>query len=381
MKPTLETYLGQPGWRLRNRQVDLRLTRTAGMLGPVTFQLPDGRKVSPFAVAPWATEKLSPGTPQILAALRGDFFCAPFGGNGTAVAGEKHPPHGESANADWTLAAVTSAGDAHTLHAHLATRVRRGRIDKRLTLRDGHAAVYCEHMVSGMSGTMPLGTHPCFRFPDGEDSARISVGGWSWGQVLPVPLELPAGRGYSALKPGARFRRLDRVPLAAGGFADLTHYPARRGFEDLVMLMGSGKGDFGWSAITYPQERYCVLQIKDPRVLQHTILWHSNGGRHYPPWNGRHVDVLGMEEVTSYFHFGLAESVRANSLRREGLPTAVRLDRRRPRRVAHLFAVVAVPRGFDRVADVRAIRGGVEVVAANGRSARAPLDLAFVRST
>lgn len=91
MKPTLETYLGQPGWRLRNRQVDLRLTRTAGMLGPVTFQLPDGRKVSPFAVAPWATEKLPLGTPQILAALRGDFFCAPFGGNGTAVAGEKHP--------------------------------------------------------------------------------------------------------------------------------------------------------------------------------------------------------------------------------------------------------------------------------------------------
>ena len=31
MKPTLETYLGQPGWRLRNRQVDLRLTRTAGI--------------------------------------------------------------------------------------------------------------------------------------------------------------------------------------------------------------------------------------------------------------------------------------------------------------------------------------------------------------
>jgi hypothetical protein len=62
------------------------------------------------------------------------------------------------------------------------------------------------------------------------------------------------------------------------------------------------------------------------------------------------------------------------------LPTAVRLDRRRPRRVAHLFAAVAVPRGFDRVADVRAVRGGVEVVAANGRTARAPLDLAFVRS-
>lgn len=379
MKPPLETHLGQPGWRLRNGQVDLRLTRTAGMLGPVTFRLPDGRKVSPFAVAPWASETLAPGTPKLLAALRGDFFCAPFGGNGTAIAGESHPPHGESANADWTLEGRVAVGDAQTLHAHLTTRVRHGRIDKRLTLRDGQAAVYCEHVISGMSGRLPIGTHPCFRFPDGEGSARVSVGGWRWGQVLPVPLELPAGRGYSALRPGARFRRLDRVPLAAGGFADLTRYPARRGFEDLVMLMGSGKGAFGWSAITYPEERYCVLQIKDPQVLTHTVLWHSNGGRHYPPWNGRHVDVLGVEEVTSYFHFGLAESVRSNPLNRAGFPTAVKLDRRRPLRVAHLFAAVSLPRGFDQVAEVRAVRGGVEVLAANGRSARAPLDLDFVR--
>lgn len=380
MTPSLENHLGQPSWRLRNRQVDLRLTRTAGMLGPLTFRLPDGRKVSPFAVAPWATETVPPGTPNILTALRGDFFCAPFGGNGTAVGGESHPPHGESANADWTLGGLIAAGDAQTLHTHLATRIRRGRIDKRLTVRDGQAAVYCEHLLTGMSGRMAIGTHPCFRFPDGEGSARVSVGGWRWGQVLPVPLELPAGRGYSALRPGARFRRLDRVPLAAGGFADLTRYPARRGFEDLVMLMGSGKGAFGWSAVTYPEERYCVLQIKDPQVLTHTVLWHSNGGRHYPPWNGRHVDVLGVEEVTSYFHFGQAESVRPNPVNRAGLPTTVKLDRRRPLRIAHLFAAVALPRGFDCVADVRAVRGGVEVLATNGRSARAPLDLDFVRS-
>jgi hypothetical protein len=62
------------------------------------------------------------------------------------------------------------------------------------------------------------------------------------------------------------------------------------------------------------------------------------------------------------------------------VPTTVKLDRRRPLRIAHLFAALALPRGFDCVADVRAVRGGVEVLATNGRSARAPLDLDFVRS-
>jgi len=169
------------------------------------------------------------------------------------------------------------------------------------------------------------------------------------------------------------------VPLANGGYADLTRYPARRGFEDIVMLMGDGRGDFSWSAVTFPEERYVFLQVKDPKVLQHTLLWHSNGGRHYAPWNGRHTGVLGMEAVTSYFHLGLAESMRSNPLNKVGLKTSLSLSGRRPRRVAHILAVVAIPRGFDRLATVRAVAGGAELIAENGRTSRTALDLAFVQ--
>jgi len=379
MQSPLVSHLGQPSWILKNPSVDARITRTGGMLGPVRFRLPDGRQVSPLAVAPWAGEKLPAGLPPLLEALRGDFFCAPFGGNGTPHRGESHPPHGESANGDWTLDETIAAGDACTLHAHLMTKVRRGRIDKRLTVREGHTAVYCEHFLQGFTGSMPIGTHPCVQFPDVEGSGRVSVGGWRWGQVVPPPFEDPAAKGYSSLKPGARFRRLDRVPLATGGYADLTRYPARRGFEDIVMLMGDGRGDFSWSAVTFPDERYVFLQVKDPKVLHHTVLWHSNGGRHYAPWNGRHTGVLGMEEVTSYFHFGLSESMRSNPLSQLGLKTSLSLTGRRPRRVAHILAVVAIPRGFDRLATVRAVPGGAELIAENGRTARTALDLAFVQ--
>lgn len=372
------THRGQPSWTLKNDVVDARVTVAGGMIAPVAFSLASG-VVSPLAVAPWAEENVDPELPQLLKGLRGDFFCAPFGGNGTAFRGERHPPHGESANADWTLDEIAQAGDAVTLHAHLVTGVRRGRVKKRLTLRAGHTAIYCEHVLEGMRGPMTLGTHPCLQLPDREGGAAIAVGGWKRGQVLPVPFENPAGGGYASLKMGARFTSLKKVPLATGGTTDLSRSPARRGFEDLVMLLGEGKGSFGWSAVTFLDERYVFLQIKNPRVLRHTVLWLSNGGRHYAPWSGRHVNVLGLEEVTANFHLGLAESARPNAVSKAGYPTTVTLDPKRPLRMAHILAVVAVPRGFDAVKAVRARGDGVEVVSHAGKTAWASLDLNFVQ--
>ena len=46
------------------------------------------------------------------------------------------------------------------------------------------------------------------------------------------------------------------------------------------------------------------------------MLWFSNGGRDYPPWNGRHVGVLGIEEGRSYAAYGHAASAADNPLTR-----------------------------------------------------------------
>lgn len=375
----LGQHRGQPGWHFRNDTVDAWLTQLGGHLGPVTFRLADGREVQPFAVAPWAEEKLAPDTPNVLRALRGDFFCAPFGGNETPFRGERHPAHGETANRPWTLVSWERRDGTTTLHAQMETTVRRGCVDKRLTLRDGHAAVYCEHVLSGMRGPMAIGTHPCLQFPDEPGAGRISTSGFSFGATLPTPLERPEQGGYSALKVGARFASLRRVPRADGGVADLSRYPARRGYEDLVVLFGKKQPRaWAWSAVTFPREGHVFFALKDPAVLRHTVLWHSNGGRHYPPWNGRHVNVLGLEEVTSYFHLGLAESVKPNAISRAGLPTAVQLDPKKPLRVAHIFAMAAVPRGFDEMKTITRAPGGVTLTARSGKKVFAPVELDFV---
>jgi hypothetical protein len=366
-----------PGWNLASDRVQAFLTRTGGQLGPVYFRL--GRRVvQPFSVAPWQGETL-PGLPVMLKILRGDFFCAPFGGNAAPYRGERHPPHGETANRAWSLAGRSGRDGDVGLHATLVDRVRPGRVDKRITLRRGHAAVYCEHVLSGFSGPMCFGTHPMLRFPDREGAGLVSVSGFTRGYVAPDPWEKPAEKGYHALRLGAKFTSLARVPAADGGTADLSRFPARRGYEDLVMLVGDPRPAFAWSAVSFPGEGHVFFSLKNPRVLRHTVLWISNGGRHYPPWNGRHVNVLGLEEVTAFFHYGLAASAGRNFLNRAGVPTAVKLDPRHPTRVAHILALAAIPRGFDAVADISPAPGGVTLRSRSGAKVFAPLDLDFIQ--
>lgn len=376
--PSLQTIHGQPSWSFDASLVTAHLTKLGGHLGPVAFKV--GKKtVKPYSVAPWAEEELPPGTPALLKALRGDFFCAPFGGG--EWRGEKHPPHGETANAKWFLEAFEKTGMRVTLHASLQTKVRKGRVDKFISLVDGHTAVYSRHVLSGSRGPMNLGHHAMLKFPDAPGSGAVSTSRFVRAQVLPEPFEQPANFGYSALKPGAMFRSLGKVPQLDGGQADLTRYPARKGYEDLVMLTADAKLPFAWTAVTFAGEGYAWFGLRDPRVLRHTIFWMSNCGRHYAPWNGRHGAVLGLEEVTSYFHLGLGASAKPNALSRSGYPTTVTLSPKKPTTVNYIMAVAAIPKGFDRVKEIRAIAGGtkVELIAESGKRAEGAIDLDFLK--
>jgi hypothetical protein len=174
------------------------------------------------------------------------------------------------------------------------------------------------------------------------------------------------------------FRSLERVPLLAGGTTNLARYPARRGYEDLVMLTADPALSFAWNAVAFPLQRYVYFALRDPRVLRHTILWISNGGRHYPPWSGRHTAVMGIEDTMSYFHYGLAESAKPNPLNRRGIPTALTMHPRKPTRISYIFGLAAIPAGFDRVAEIRPTRRGVEFVAASGKRARCAVDLSWL---
>lgn len=107
------------------------------------------------------------------------------------------------------------------------------------------------------------------------------------------------------------------------------------------------------------------------------------GGRHYEPWNGRHINVMGLEEVSSYLHYGLAESAAKNPISQKGLPTHLILDPRKPLRVPYIMVMTSVPAGFDCVADILPApdQHGVTLVSASGKRMKVTVDLDFLTAT
>src|SRR5690606_31363163 len=103
-----------------------------------------------------------------------------------------------------------------------------------------------------------------------------------------TPLEPDPGRGRSTLQYPARFTDLAAVPLAGGGHADLREYPPAERHEDFVMLVEAPGASLGWAAALRRDEGDIFLSLKNPAQLPVTMLWFSNGGRDYAPWNSRH---------------------------------------------------------------------------------------------
>jgi hypothetical protein len=375
----LKRIHGQPSWCFASDKVEAALTEQGGHLAPVRFHLANN-VVQPYSIAPWAGEKMDPKIPPLLQSLRGDFFCAPFGGNDRPYRGEQHPAHGETAQAKWKLESFKQSAAETELHLSLMTKVRPGRVDKTIRLRSGETALYSRHVISGMSGKMAPGHHATLKFPDAAGSGLIDTSPISYGQVLPVPFEQPAQGGYNSLKTGAPFSALNAVPAADGTTADLSAYPARRGFEDLVMVTHEAAPDFAWTAVTFPEEGYVWFALKDPRVLRSTVLWMSNGGRHYAPWNGRHISVMGLEDVTAYFHLGLAESARPNPISQRGIATHLNLKAGTPLVVNYIMGVTAIPRRWGRVASIVPGPTGVAIRGTKGAAISVPLDTSFLYS-
>jgi len=357
--------LGQESVGISSDKVEAWITLAGGQVAPVSFQLAKG-PIAPFSVAPWAEEGLD--LPMILKALRGDFFCMPFGGNDEPYGTEKYPIHGETANSTWTI----ESQEASEVRMSLDTVIRKGHVNKKVWVIPGETAIYQRHTVSGMNGPMCFGHHAMLKF---KTCGFVSLAPFEFGQVFPGQFEDPVIGGYSSLKPGAQFSSLDSVPANDGTKSDLTVYPAREGFEDLVMVYARRDADFGWTAVHFPEEGYIWFSLKDPRILSGTVMWHSNGGRHYSPWSGRHRGILGLEEVTSSFHWGLSGSAARSDAGDAGFRTTIELNPELPLVVNTIMGVCPADGFVGHVTRVEKGAEGVRLFDAKGHSISVQLQI------
>jgi hypothetical protein len=317
----ISMHMGAPSYTLSNDRVDLQVSIQGGHL-TATFDL-GRRKVCPYFIAPWWDERIRAEVDEVIRLLRGDFFCLPFGANADSVEGVHCPTHGEPANSCWDFVCLMEEGQCTDLRLSLDLSSLAGSVEKIIRLYKHEPVVYQENRIHGFSGRTTLGYHPTLLFPPGLGTGIVDLSEPLVGFVSPLPAGDPSAKGYSILKPGVEIQDRSAVPCMDGTTEDISRYPVRDGFVDIVLFASDPEAEFSYTTATFPDQGYLYFQIKDPRILSSTMFWMSNGGRYSEPWNGRAKGVLGMEEITGFFHYGLKSSLEPNMLQDRGLPTLV----------------------------------------------------------
>ncbi len=315
------------------------------------------RDVAPLHRAPWVgtDEAMPPGEPPLMATLGGDFFCAPF--NGTA---DGSPLHGWPPNSAWTVTASPGR-----LAATLDRRVMGATLTKTLTLVDDHPFVYQTHRFAGGAGRCPVANHANVSLPAGGHIRTSPKAAWETPARAPEP---DPACGRSALNYPARHTDVGTFP-GADGPVDLSTYPWLPAHEEFVAGIEAPGHALGWTAVTRPAQGDLFLSLRNPHHLPMTMLWHSNGGRDYPPWSGRHRVCLGVEEGAADHMLGLstaADLTGPGALTLGGTVT-----------VRHVIGAIGWP-GCDPVADIRADGDALAITGAAGARRVVPFDAGFL---
>jgi hypothetical protein len=310
------------------RGIRLAFEPLGGVLLDLTAE-DEGQTISPLHRAPWSPDEVPPDAPPHQRWLAGDFLAAPMGAG-------PHGLHGPAANGNWR----PTPAPPHTLRAVLDGEVGGATLVKELGVQDDHPFVYQRHLFIGGSGALPVSNHAMISVPNG---AKLSFSRKRWWETLAEPMETTRGR--SCLAYPKRSEDASEFPGASGGTVNLHRYPWGGAHEDFVAGIEDPASRLGWAAVVRPAEGDLILSLKDARALPLTMLWHSNGGRDYPPWNGRHRGCLGVEEGAALPVLGLSSREMPDPLTAAGQPTLVTLDPMGTVEVRHVLGAIRWPSG------------------------------------
>ncbi|MPW21850.1 hypothetical protein GCT13_34520 [Paraburkholderia sp. CNPSo 3157] len=319
------------------------------MLGGVTLKKGD-RRYQPFYEAPWISDGTAPPA-GLLGQLRSEFPCVPFGvpyepetvvadwrdSVAAAVMHDDHPLdtsdnllHGYVCVGEWTLVSQT----AHEIHialdypvsSSIARVVRVIRADPH-----GPAIDFSVKVEARRKTRRPIGLHPNLALPKVAGAFQIHPGVFQFGMVHPAGPE----PGVSRAVPGAMFDRLDSVPVRDGGTTAFDRFPFEHDTEEIIQLCGVD----GVVTLTDDELQVTYRLTWDASALPSLLLWISNRGRSYSPWNSRNV-CLGVEPVSSAFELGCRAGLAENPINERGVPTALSIEPDRPLEIAYRFEIM-----------------------------------------
>lgn len=325
----------------------------------------DGNDIFPLHTAGWVgtpkAESDSDMTPS-LKRLSGDFFCAPFGASDL----EDGPAHGLSANSRWMLE-WQSAKDAMF---RLERPVMGATLRKKIRLCERAPVLYQTHWLEGGEGGVTCAHHPMIRL-----SGKGRFFASPKRKAITPEQALDSGRNKLAC-PGES-ASIFAFPARSGPDVDLSQLPIGETHEDFVTLIEAEPSSIGWSAILREEEGDIVFFLKDSSVLPVTMLWHSNGGRDYWPWNGSHKGVLGVEDGRAAGAAGHRAALRDNPVARCGVPTFFPLESGKSHRIAHVCGAIKTPPGWVEISNIQLGSGELHILERSGARVTFPFDTEF----
>ena len=314
------------------RAIRFAFTARGGVLHDLVVE-DEGQGIAPFHRAAWNVAQVPPDSPPHQRWLGGDFLAAPMGPDALiGLAGL----HGPAANGNWHVL-PTPPG---CLRAVLDGAVQGASVVKELSVEANQPVLYQRHLFIGGTGGLPASNHAMLSVPNG---AKLSFSRKRWWETLPEPLETTRGR--SCLAYPRRSETAADFPGAMGDAVNLHRYPWGEAHEDFVTGVEDPESNLGWTAVVRPVEGDLILCLKNPRALPMTMLWHSNGGRDYAPWNSRHRGCLGVEDGAALPVLGLSHQESPDPLTAAGQPALLALDATGTVEMRHVLGACHWPSG------------------------------------
>lgn len=313
---------------LRWSHGEATVVSNSAMLTDCTF-IVDGRRVQPFARAPWVgtvDDKAVTGHLRVLAA---DFVGLPFGSNrgyrNAPAAWQAVPElpayrstHGPCADLDWDI--VSADENAVTFSIPYPEESMVERIERTISARSGAPALdFTMRIFARRRGATSVGLHPNFRLP--ETTGRLELkADFAFGEVHP---------GQVGLDGRYQFDSLGHVPHGEGS-ADMVHVPMAPATDKNVQLCGMR----GPLVATWLDEDFAIELDWDRTLLPSLMIWHTDGGIGGYPWNNQFRGI-GLEPIASAFDLPVEVSVADNPINRRGVATAINVDPAQPLEIRH----------------------------------------------
>lgn len=309
-----------------------------GAMTTAEFPL-QGRRVDPFYRAPWNETDCED---SLLRYLRGDFLCAPFGARPAAVEALEEPwrtltarasadayAHGAPANHTWRV----RCDGADRCIAQTENLPWFSAIERTVSCTADHHLTIADRLEPCGTFRLPMGLHPIFRLPETPGAAALRLPSCDGIRTFPGDMD-----HVSQLVPDQALPDLTAVTDRQGRTWDLTHLPLPLETEELVLLHGVREGRV---ALENRAEGYRVVLRWDADQLPNCLLWISNRGRNFAPWNGRNL-CLGIEPIAAAFDLGVDVSCGDNPLQQQGAVTAMAFTNGKPVTIAHEIYVESI---------------------------------------